>query len=179
MLEFFEYRLIASAGYTRAKLSLAEDTAQLEYRQASMGQVLVHYLLQCQHECYSEFHGLLTVTQVEQYPAIANTAGADDISPIKEVIHLGRLIDPTADEELLEMLNTFQMEYIRLPQPQRRLDEPGGNYGIHDWTDSFSLVVLIHAAYFLAIEDDTFQHTPLGEGLLALDKLHFAQIGKQ
>lgn len=174
MEEQFEYLLLVGAGWAQARLTLSGGTALIEYDSASMGQVPVRYIMRCGHEVLSEFHGMLTMTSIEQYTTFQNQFGANVMTGDKETVDLARLIDPDVDEEMLDVMNTLELEYIRLPQPQDRLEEAGGHWGIHDWTGMFSLILMIHNASFWYVENDQFKKTPLARGLDHLDKMHFA-----
>lgn len=173
MEENFEHNFRASGGWTKVRLTLSQDIAQIEYDAAGMGQVPVRYILHCESKKYSDFYGLLSMSSIEQYKTYQNEAGGYIVSDTKHVLNIGRLIEPDAEDEMLKVLNTLHIEYIRLPQSQRRLEEPGGNWGVHEWTDTFSLILMIHFAGFWYDETESFEQTPLGRSLQHLDKMHF------
>jgi hypothetical protein len=172
--EYFEYNFRASGGWAKARLTLSDDIAQIEYDSAGMGQVPVRYIIHCEHKKFSDFYGLLSMSSIEQYGIDQNEFGGYIVTDTKEVVSIGRLIEPDADDEMLDVLNTLDIEYVRLPQPQIRLEEPGGNWGVHERTDTFSLILMIHFAGFWYEEAENFEKTPLGRGLRHLDKMHFA-----
>jgi hypothetical protein len=131
--------------------------------------------MQCEHKKLSDFHGLLRKTSIELYATEQNEYGGYVYTGAKETVNLASLIDPKAEEETLEILNQLDIEYIRLPEPQRYLDPPGGYWGVHEWMDSFSLILMIHFAGFFWYEDtERFEHTPLRRGLRQLDKMYLA-----
>jgi hypothetical protein len=172
--EYFEYNFKASGGWTKARLTLFHDIAQIEYDAASMGQVPVRYIIHCEHKKFSDLYGLLSLSSIEQYETKQNEFGGYIVTDTKEVLNIGRLIEPDADDEMLGVLNTLHIEYVRLPQSQPRLEEPGGNWGVHERTDTFSLILMIHFAGFWYEEAESFEKTPLGRGLQRLDKMPFA-----
>lgn len=172
--EYFEYKYIVSGGWTKVRLTLSHDTAQIEYNAAGMGIVPVHYIIHCEHKKFSDLYGLLSLSSIEQYETKQNEFGGYIITDTKKVLNIGRLIEPDAEDELLEVLNTLHIEYVRLPQSQPQLEEPGGNWGVYERTDTFSLILMIHFAGFLYEGGGGFEKTPLGRGLQHLDKMHFA-----
>ena len=75
---------------------------------------------------------------------------------------------------MLAILNQLDIEYIHLPEPQLMLDEPGGNWGIYERTNTFSLILMIHFAGYWQTENENFEKSPLGRGLQQLDKMYLA-----
>src|SRR5262249_36131792 len=155
-----------SAGWSQARLILSDDAAQIEYDSASMGEVPVRYVIQCKHVKISDFHGLLIAYVIEQHETYKDQSGIARLSNTKGICRIGDLIDPNTDETMLEVYNQLQIEYIRFSQPHIRLEEPGGNYGVHERPETFSLILLIHFAGFWYDESRIFENTPLGRGLI-------------
>ena len=118
----------------------------------------------------------MTMISIEQYQTKQDEAGRHFITETKAVVNMGRLIDPDAEDYDLDWLSTLQIEYVRLPQPQVRLEMPGGNDGIFAWTDTFSLILMIYDAGFWAAESKDFEQTPLGKGLLALNTMQLGIV---
>lgn len=174
MTESFEYLFQVSGGWTQARLTLDDDIGQIEYDSASMGVIPVRYIAQGEHLKRSEFHGVLNITSIAQYIPSQNEFGGYVLTAEKELVNFARLIDPDADDEMLDFYNEFQLEYVRFPQPQQRLDEQGGNWGVYDRTETFSLILLIHSAGLWYDLEGEFLKSPIGRGLATLDKMHFS-----
>jgi len=172
MHDQFEFVYRVSGGWAQARLTLEDETALIEYDSASMGQVPVRYRMQCEHNNRSDYYGLLRMVSLERDIAEQNQYGGYTYTGAKETVNLGSLMDPNAEEEVLPLLNQFDLEYIRLPEPQFMLDEPGGNWGIHERNDTFSLILLVHFAGFGP--EDQFTNNPLGRGLKRLDRMYMA-----
>ena|SRR5258708_18566799 len=109
---------------------------------------------------------------IEQYETSRNQYGGNVLTGAKASMNVGRLVDPDADDEMLGYLNQLNFEYVRFLQPQQLLDEPGGYWGFNEWTQTFSLILLIQHDGFLI--DETVEKIPIVRGLLGLDKMHFA-----
>lgn len=172
MPEQFEYIYRVSGSWAQARLTFSDETALIEYDSASMGQVPVRYRMQCKHQKRSDYHGLLSMVSIEHDVAEQNQYGGYGYTGAKETVNLASLIDPNAEEETFKLLNRFDIEYIHLSEPQLMLDEPGGNWGIHERTDTFSLILMIHFAGF--VPGDHFANSPLGRGLQRLDRMYMA-----
>jgi hypothetical protein len=175
MEEYFEYRLKASGGWSKAALTLSDNMARIQFRSASMGQPPIGFIMHCEHIKYSEFHGALSMTALEQYGTYRNEYGADDLTQVTERVNVATIIDPSADEESIEILNRLVLEYIRLPQPQQTLEPAGGYFGLFQLTETFSLLLMIHDAGFWYTSNGVFEKTRLHLGLQQLDKMHMEQ----
>ncbi len=62
MEEQFVYLLRASAGWTQVRLSLSDESAQIDYDAASMGVDPNRFTLHCKHKKLSDTHGILITT---------------------------------------------------------------------------------------------------------------------
>jgi hypothetical protein len=172
--EQFEHIYRTGSGWTQSRLTLADETAQIEYDASWMSGFSVRYTLHCTHQKLSNFHGLLSMSSLEQFHSHFD---GNQRHTTKEVVNIGLRIDPDPDpdddnDEFFKYLNMIDIEYIRLPEPQIILPEPGGKWGISERLESFSLILLTNYAGYWADED--FVATPLGRGLESLNTTRFA-----
>lgn len=178
MAEVYEHNQRASAGYMQIRLTLTARDSLIEFKSASMGTTPIKYEMLCEHRKLSDYHGILLMKSLEQFETLYSPDAGHEILETKQPVNLQMWLDPDAEEDESDYLNWLHMEYIRLPEPHKNLEPPGGGYGIHEWPKTFSLILLIHYAGHWLVENMPASIRPLIDSLEALDKLHFSLLSE-
>src|SRR5260221_4440668 len=156
MIVHYEHHLHTGSGWTKAILSLSDDSIATTYFDSRwMYPGVKRYRITWSHTKLSEAYGLLKLYAIERYTSLDS-----DVTVIEYLDQI--FCEPDFDEERRAFYRSVTYEYILLPKSEvwipddMALDEMRA-MGYADWHERFDLVLLLH--FSVAMLDGRLERT--------------------